>query len=80
MKYAGYLQKEAQQIARAREMESMLLPPEIDYHGITGLRIEARQKLTLRRPRSLAQAGRVPGVNPSDIAVLMVWLKKYKSC
>ena len=79
VKYAGYLQKEAQQIARAREMEGMLLPPEIDYHAITGLRIEARQKLTLRRPYSLAQAGRVPGVNPSDIAVLMVWLKKNKS-
>jgi tRNA uridine 5-carboxymethylaminomethyl modification enzyme len=80
VKYAGYLQKEVQQIARAREMESMLLPPEIEYHSITGLRIEARQKLTLRRPHSLAQAGRIPGVNPSDIAVLMVWLKKYKSC
>ena len=79
VKYAGYLQKEAQQIARAREMEGMLLPPDIDYTAITGLRIEARQKLTLRRPHSLAQAGRVPGVNPSDIAVLMVWLKKNKS-
>ena len=76
VKYAGYLAKEAQQIARAREMETMLLPDDIDYMSITGLRIEARQKLTVRRPRSLSQAGRVPGVNPSDIAVLMVWLKK----
>ncbi len=78
VKYAGYLEKEAQQIARAREMEGMLLPPDLDYLSITGLRIEARQKLNLRRPFSLAQAGRVPGVNPSDIAVLMIWLKKYK--
>ncbi|MFH1880421.1 MAG: tRNA uridine-5-carboxymethylaminomethyl(34) synthesis enzyme MnmG, partial [Bacillota bacterium] len=76
-KYAGYLQKEAQQIARAREMENMLLPSGIDYTAITGLRIEARQKLTARRPYSLSQAGRIPGVNPSDIAVLMIWLKKY---
>lgn len=79
VKYAGYLQKEAQQIARVREMEGMLLPPEIDYMAITGLRIEARQKLNLRRPLSLSQAGRIPGVNPSDIAVLMIWLKKYKT-
>ncbi len=76
VKYAGYLQKEAQQIARAREMENMLLPPGIDYTAITGLRIEARQKLTARRPHSLSQAGRIPGVNPSDIVVLMIWLKK----
>ncbi len=76
IKYAGYLQKEAQQIARAREMEGMLLDPDLDYMGITGLRIEARQKLTARRPHSLSQAGRIPGVNPSDIAVLMIWLKK----
>jgi len=79
VKYAGYLQKEAQQIARAREMEGMLLSPDIDYMSITGIRIEARQKLAARRPHSLAQAGRVPGVNPSDVAVLMVWLKKNRS-
>ena len=76
IKYAGYLQKEAQQIARAREMEGMLLDPDMEYMSITGLRIEARQKLTARRPHSLSQAGRIPGVNPSDIAVLMIWLKK----
>ena len=79
VKYAGYLQKEAQQIARAREMESMLLPEDMDYMGITGLRIEARQKLSARRPRSLSQAGRIPGVNPSDVAVLMIWLKKARA-
>ena len=76
VKYAGYLQKETQQIARAREMEGMLLPLDLDYMTITGLRIEARQKLNLRRPHSLSQAGRIPGVNPSDVAVLMIWLKK----
>jgi len=60
-------------------MEGMLLSPDIDYMSITGIRIEARQKLAARRPHSLAQAGRVPGVNPSDVAVLMVWLKKNRS-
>ena len=76
VKYAGYLQKEEQQIARAREMESLLLPPELNYAAVAGLRIEARQKLAARRPRSLGQAGRIPGVNPSDVVVLMIWLKK----
>ena len=79
VKYAGYLEKEAQQIARAREMEGMLLSPDIDYLSINGLRIEARQKLAARRPHSLSQAGRIPGVNPSDVAVLMIWLKKAQS-
>lgn len=79
IKYSGYLQKEAQQIARARDMESMLIPDDIDYAAITGIRIEARQKLACRMPRTLGQAGRIPGVNPSDVAVLMIWLKKAQS-
>ncbi|MBE0601211.1 MAG: tRNA uridine-5-carboxymethylaminomethyl(34) synthesis enzyme MnmG, partial [Firmicutes bacterium] len=76
IKYAGYLQKEAQQIARARDMEAMLIPGDMDYHAVTGIRIEARQKLACRMPRTLGQAGRIPGVNPSDVAVLMIYLKK----
>ena len=76
VKYAGYLEKERQQVARAREMESWLIPEMLNYDDIQSLRIEARQKLAKRRPRSLSQAGRIPGVNPADIAVLMVWLKK----
>ena len=76
IKYAGYLEKERQQVARAREMEDWLLPEDAAFGEISGLRIEARQKLERMRPRSLSQAGRIPGVNPADIAVLMVWLKK----
>ena len=53
-----------------------LLPEDAAFGEISGLRIEARQKLERMRPRSLSQAGRIPGVNPADIAVLMVWLKK----
>ena len=78
VKYAGYLEKERQQVARAREMEDWKIPEDLDYNEITSLRIEARQKLTHAQPLSLSQAGRIPGVNPADIAVLMVWLKKRK--
>lgn len=78
IKYAGYLEKERQQVARAREMEDWRIPETLDYAEISSLRIEARQKLSRLRPMSLSQAGRIPGVNPADIAVLMVWLKKLK--
>ena len=76
LKYEGYLRKEEEQIERARSMEEWLLPEDTDYAAIASLRIEARQKLEKARPRSLSQAGRIPGVNPADIAVLMVWLRK----
>ena len=76
VKYAGYLDRQDALIRRARAMEDMLLPEETDYRSITGLRIEAQQKLEKQKPRSLAQAGRIPGVSPADVAVLMVWLEK----
>ena len=76
VKYDGYLQKQRAQVARARAMEDWRIPDDVDYNAIESLRIEARQKLSLKRPQSLSQAGRIPGVNPADIAVLMVWLKR----
>ena len=76
VKYEGYLKKQREQIARARAMEDWVIPDSIDYNAIESLRIEARQKLSAMRPRSLSQAGRIPGVNPADIAVLMVYLRK----
>ena len=76
IKYAGYLEKEEAAIRRARAMEETLLPEDVPYMDITGLRMEARQKLDAQKPRSLAQASRIPGVSPADVAVLMVWLKK----
>ncbi|MDD6049891.1 MAG: tRNA uridine-5-carboxymethylaminomethyl(34) synthesis enzyme MnmG [Clostridiales bacterium] len=78
VKYAGYLERQDALIRRASAMEEKLLPEDIDYASVTGLRIEARQKLTRQRPRSLASASRIPGVSPADIAVLMVWLEKTK--
>ena len=76
IKYEGYLKKQQEQIARARAMEDWVIPDDIDYNAIESLRIEARQKLSAMRPRSLSQAGRIPGVNPADIAVLMVYLRR----
>lgn len=76
IRYAGYLEKENKEIEKAARLEEKRLPPDIDYFSIEGLRLEARQKLDAVRPLNLGQAGRISGVNPADIAVLMVWLKK----
>ena len=76
IKYEGYLKKQQERIARARAMEDWVIPDDIDYNAIESLRIEARQKLSAMRPRSLSQAGRIPGVNPADVAVLMVYLRR----
>lgn len=78
VKYEGYLKKQDAQLQRARAMEAWVLPESMDYHSIQSLRVEARQKLAEKRPQSLSQAGRIPGVNPADIAVLMIWLKKRR--
>ncbi|MBQ7867591.1 MAG: tRNA uridine-5-carboxymethylaminomethyl(34) synthesis enzyme MnmG [Clostridia bacterium] len=78
VKYEGYLEKQRAQVARARAMEDWVIPEDLDYSQIESLRIEARQKLQLKQPRSLSQAGRIPGVNPADVAVLMVWLKRLR--
>ena len=75
-KYEGYLEKGLEQIEKAKRLEEKLLPSDIDYMAINGLRIEARQKLDKIRPHSLGQAGRISGVSPADIAVLMVYLSK----
>ena len=75
-KYEGYLKKEQVQIEKQKRLEEKKLPENIDYNSISGLRIEARQKLNRIRPESLGQAARISGVNPADIAVLMIYLKK----
>jgi tRNA uridine 5-carboxymethylaminomethyl modification enzyme len=75
-KYKGYLEKGLEQIEKAKKLEDRLLPQDIDYLSIEGLRLEARQKLDKIRPLSLGQASRISGVSPADVAVLMVYLKK----
>ena len=76
IKYAGYLARQEKQVAEFKKEESRLLPADIDYDSIAGLRLEARQKLTEIRPMSLGQAGRISGVSPADIAVLLIWLEQ----
>ncbi len=78
LKYAGYLARQEKQVAEFRKEESRLLPEHIDYHAIAGLRLEARQKLSEIRPMSIGQAGRISGVSPADIAVLLIWLEQNK--
>jgi tRNA uridine 5-carboxymethylaminomethyl modification enzyme len=78
VKYAGYLEKQAHLIAQARKMEATRLAEDIPYEEIEHLRLEARQKLAKQKPVSLAAAGRIPGVNPADVAVLTVWLEKQR--
>ncbi len=75
-KYEGYLQRSLDQIEKAKRLEEKLLPEDINYLEIEGLRLEARQKLNKIRPLNLGQAERISGVSPADIAVLMVYLKK----
>ena len=75
-KYQGYLQKGLEQIEKAKKLEEKALPEDIDYLAIKGLRIEAQQKLNKIRPKNLGQAGRISGVSPADIAVLMVYLSR----
>lgn len=74
VKYEGYIKKEGEEIARAKKMEERLLPIDMDYAALGGLRIEARQKLQKIRPLSLGQASRISGVSPADISVLMLYL------
>jgi len=76
IKYAGYLARQEKQVAEFKKEESRLLPSDIDYAAISGLRLEAREKLEAIRPMSIGQAGRISGVSPADIAVLLIWLEQ----
>ena len=76
IKYAGYIDRQLRQVEEVKRLEERPMPADIDYLSIDGLRLEARQTLAAIRPRSLGQAGRVSGVSPADMAVLMVYLKQ----
>ncbi len=78
-KYRGYIQKEKEAIAQANKLENKPLPNDIDYMTIDGLRIEARQKLNKIRPQNLGQAGRISGVSPADVQILIVYLAQKGS-
>ena len=76
LKYAGYLEKQLKQVAEFKKEEARLLPPDMDYLSIAGLRLEAQEKLQKIRPMSIGQAGRISGVSPADIAVLLIYLEQ----
>lgn len=76
VKYAGYLARQEKQVEAFRKEENRLLPPSLDYQAIPGLRLEARDKLSLIRPMSIGQAGRISGVSPADVAVLLIYLEQ----
>ncbi|MCH8542214.1 MAG: tRNA uridine-5-carboxymethylaminomethyl(34) synthesis enzyme MnmG [Alcanivorax sp.] len=75
-KYAGYIERQADEVARLRASEKTLLPAELDYGQVSGLSNEVRQKLESARPATLGQAGRIPGVTPAAISLLLIHLKK----
>lgn len=74
LKYSGYIKIQQEQIEKMRRLEEKLLPADIDYKTIKGLRLEAQEKLNKFRPLNIGQAGRISGVNPADVSVLLIWL------
>ncbi|MDF2875194.1 MAG: mnmG 2 [Sporomusa sp.] len=79
VKYEGYIQKQIEQVERSAKLETKRLPEDIDYNQISGLALEARQKLNKIRPLSVGQAARISGVSPADISILMVYLEQRRS-
>jgi len=77
-KYAGYLRRQEAQIAEMRRLEGKLIPEDIDYSALTGIRLEAREKLDKVRPETVGQAARISGVSPADISVLLIYLEKTR--
>ena len=74
-KYAGYVGRQAEQVERFQKMENKAIPAAFDYNAITQLRTEAREKLSRIRPANIGQAGRVSGITPADLAVLLIYLR-----
>ena len=79
IKYEGYIKRQLADIAEMRRLEKRLLPADVDYSGISGLRKEAQEKLTRVRPHNIGQASRISGVSPADISVLIVYTSKNVS-
>lgn len=75
VKYRGYIERQLEQVERARRLESTQLPPDLDYSAINGLTTEVREKLNRNRPETLGQASRIPGMTPAAISVLSIALK-----
>ena len=78
VKYEGYIRRQQRQVEEFEQLEKHALPDDMDYGGIQGLRLEAREKLGAVRPLNLGQASRISGVSPADIGALMIWLQTHR--
>ena len=78
LKYEGYIKRQLKQVEEFTRLEERALPADIDYDAVTGLRLEAREKLKKIRPENFGQAGRISGVSPADISVLMIYVESKK--
>jgi len=78
IKYEGYIEKQLEQIEQMRKLEQKVLPNNMNYSQVYGLRLEAIEKLNKLQPHSVGQASRISGVSPADISMLVVWLQRYK--
>ncbi len=76
VKYAGYVERQEIEISKMKNMEDKMIPDAFDYSTVPSLRLEARQKLAKIRPATIGQAGRISGVSPADVSILLIWLKR----
>jgi tRNA uridine 5-carboxymethylaminomethyl modification enzyme len=76
VKYAGYVERQEVEVSRIKNLEDKMIPNSFDYSTVPSLRLEARQKLAKIRPATIGQAGRISGVSPADISILLIWLKR----
>jgi len=76
IKYAGYVERQETEVAKVKSLEEKNIPASFDFANVPSLRLEARQKLAKIRPQTIGQAGRISGVSPADISILLVWLKR----
>ena len=76
IKYVGYVERQEVEVERMKNLEEKNIPTNFDYDTVPSLRLEARQKLTKIRPRTIGQAGRISGVSPADVSILLIWLKR----
>ena len=78
IKYEGYINKQLEQVEKMRKLEKKKLPENVDYTTVTGLRLEAQEKLNKVKPENIGQASRISGVSPADISVLLIWLSQKR--
>jgi len=78
-KYAGYIKRQQEEVEKSRKAEAVKLPDTLDYKKVKGLSSEVREKLLHHRPETLGKAGRIPGVTPAAVSLLLIHLKKHRA-